>query len=245
MRLYPACAALLLPAFGAAAAPADLSIPKVDPSESILAEYVPEAAPDPQPPPYTILRYNERYDYLADPKNRTDWFDPAKYIPLDAGDPQSYLSFGGELRERYENLHHAGFGAGPAVTLPIFEGGALRGALRAERATYDASVDAYNAAVVGAVREVADQIVSLQSLDKQLQRTDEALKYARTAEDQAEQGFRAGLTDYLSVLNTQAELLVQQRNRAQLVAVQMQTYAALMKALGGGYEEPAGKEAGK
>ena len=114
MRLYPACAALLLPAFGAAAAPADLSIPKVDPSESILAEYVPEAAPDPQPPPYTILRYNERYDYLADPKNRTDWFDPAKYIPLDAGDPQSYLSFGGELRERYENLHHAGFGAGPA-----------------------------------------------------------------------------------------------------------------------------------
>lgn len=106
-------AGLLLPAFGAAAAPADLSIPTVDPSESILSEYVPQAAPDPNPPPYTILRYNERYDYLADPKNRKDFFDPIKYIPLSDSDQQSYLSLGGELRERYENQHQAGFGTGP------------------------------------------------------------------------------------------------------------------------------------
>ncbi|MDB5977692.1 MAG: hypothetical protein JWR07_4452 [Nevskia sp.] len=106
-------AVLLLPVFGAAAAPADLSVPKVDPSESILSEYVPQAAPDPNPPPYTLLRYNERYDYLADPRNRGDWFDPIKYIPLSASDQQSYLSLGGELRERYENLHQAGFGTGP------------------------------------------------------------------------------------------------------------------------------------
>ena len=104
------CAVLLLPVFGAAAAPADLSIPRVDPSESILSEYVPESAPDPNPPPYTLLRYNERYDYLADPKNRTDLFDPLKYIPLSADDQESYLSFGGELRERYENLHNATLG---------------------------------------------------------------------------------------------------------------------------------------
>ncbi|HZR34936.1 MAG TPA: alginate export family protein [Nevskia sp.] len=112
-RLAGICAGLLLPAFGAAAAPADLTIPKVDPSESILSEYVSEAAPDPNPPPYTLLRYNERYDYLADPKNRRDFFDPVKYIPLGSTDPQSYLSLGGELRERYENLHNAGFGVAP------------------------------------------------------------------------------------------------------------------------------------
>ncbi|MDE0854126.1 MAG: alginate export family protein [Nevskia sp.] len=115
-RIAGACAGLLLPAFGAAAAPADLSIPTVDPSESVLSEYVPEAAPDPNPPPYTLLRYNERYDYLADPRNRTDFFDPLKYIPLDSGDAQSYLSLGGELRERYENLHNAGFGSGPGAS---------------------------------------------------------------------------------------------------------------------------------
>jgi len=107
------CLVLMLPAFAVSAAPADLTVPKVDPAESILSEYVAEAAPDPNPPPYTLLRYNERYDYLADPRNRTDFFDPLKYIPLNSGDQQSYLSLGGELRERYENYHNDGLGNGP------------------------------------------------------------------------------------------------------------------------------------
>jgi outer membrane protein TolC len=106
------------------------------------------------------------------------------------------------------------------------------------------AVEAYNSAVINAVHEVADQVTSLRSLDRQLERTDAALASARTADSQAEQGFRAGLTDYLSVLSTQAELLVQQRNRAQIVARQLETYAALMKALGGGFEETQQAQAG-
>ncbi len=128
---------------------------------------------------------------------------------------------------------------GPAISLPIFEGGRLRGNLRAQSAGYDVAVEAYNSAVINAFHEVADQVTSLRSLERQLERTDAALDSAQTAENQAEQGFRAGLTDYLSVLNTQAELLVQQRNRAQIVARQLEAHAALMKALGGGYSEPA------
>ena len=127
---------------------------------------------------------------------------------------------------------------GPAISLPIFEGGRLRGNLRAQSAAYDVAVEAYNSAIINAFHEVADQVTSLRSLNKQLERTDAALASAQTANDQAEQGFRAGLTDYLSVLNTQAELLVQQRNRAQIVARQLEAHAALMKALGGGYSEP-------
>lgn len=126
---------------------------------------------------------------------------------------------------------------GPAISLPIFEGGRLRGNLRAQSAAYDVAVESYNSAVLNAVHEVADQVTSLRSLDRQLERTDAALASATIADQQAQQGFRAGLTDYLSVLNTQAELLVQQRNRAQLVARQLETYAALMKALGGGFSE--------
>ncbi len=133
---------------------------------------------------------------------------------------------------------------GPAISLPIFEGGKLRGNLRAQSAAYDVAVEAYNSAVINAVHEVADQVTSLRSLDRQLERTDAALASARTADSQAEQGFRAGLTDYLSVLSTQAELLVQQRNRAQIVARQLETYAALMKALGGGFEETQQAQAG-
>jgi len=119
-RLFAVAALALLPAAADAApnaatvyaAPDAVTVDAVDPADSILSEYVPQAAPDPNPPPYTLLRYNERYDVLADPRNRHDFFDLVKYIALDADDPQRYLSLGGELRERYENLDNPGFGTG-------------------------------------------------------------------------------------------------------------------------------------
>ena len=40
---------------------------------------------------------------LADPALRTDPFDPIKYIPL-SSDPQTYLSFGLTIRERFESV---------------------------------------------------------------------------------------------------------------------------------------------
>src|SRR5258705_13957168 len=87
--------------------------PRVSPDESVLSEYNPEARPNPNPPPYTLLRFNEDYAYLANPRNRTDPFDPIKYIPLDPDDPKTYLSFGGELRERFEHFTNPRFGVPP------------------------------------------------------------------------------------------------------------------------------------
>lgn len=69
----------------------------------------------PAPPPaYQMLRYNENYSCLANPTNRTDWFDPIKYIPLRPDDPSWYLTFGGELRERFEGNYNPNFGIGGA-----------------------------------------------------------------------------------------------------------------------------------
>ena len=82
----------------------------VQPQDSILAEDVPFGAPNSKPPPYTILRYTERYSYLADPAKRTDHFDEFKYIQLEPDNPESYLSLGGEVRERYEQYHNQAFG---------------------------------------------------------------------------------------------------------------------------------------
>ncbi len=96
------------PTSGGPATP--LLAPPVDPSESILSEYTPQAPPNPKPPPYTLLRFNEDYRYLADPRNRTDLFDPLKYISLNPSDPTRYLSLGGEIRERYEHYTNPGFG---------------------------------------------------------------------------------------------------------------------------------------
>ena len=62
------------------------------------------------PPSYDILRFNEDYSCLSNPAMRTDWFDPIKYIPLRIDDPTWYLTFGGELRERFEAAENPGFG---------------------------------------------------------------------------------------------------------------------------------------
>ncbi|MDR3415039.1 MAG: efflux transporter outer membrane subunit [Nevskia sp.] len=131
------------------------------------------------------------------------------------------------------------YGAGPALTLPVFEGGRLRGNLQAQTAAYDIAVETYNRTVIAALQQVSDQIASLRSLQTQLQRTDEALALAQQAYHQAELGFRAGLSDYLSVLNTQGELLAQQRSRAQIEARRLAAHTALMQALGGGFDDTA------
>jgi len=62
------------------------------------------------PPGYKMLRFDEDYSSLTNSANRTDWFDPVKYIPLRADDPLWYLSFGGELRERVEGNYDPNFG---------------------------------------------------------------------------------------------------------------------------------------
>lgn len=82
----------------------------VPPGDSALAEDVTSGPPNPKPPPYTLLRYTEDYSYLANPANRTDFFDPVKYIPLNTADPASYLSLGGEIRLRFEHYTNQSFG---------------------------------------------------------------------------------------------------------------------------------------
>lgn len=71
-------------------------------------------APESQfvPPAYKILRFNEDYSCLSDPTNRTDWFDPIKYIPLRTNFPDWYLTLGGGLRERFEGNYNPDFGIG-------------------------------------------------------------------------------------------------------------------------------------
>jgi hypothetical protein len=60
-------------------------------------------------PAYSLLRFEEDYRYLRDPARRTDVWDVVKYMPLDP-DRGSYLTLGGELRERLEYYSRPNFG---------------------------------------------------------------------------------------------------------------------------------------
>ena len=55
----------------------------VVPFIALLADDMSTTGEIPSPPPsYKILRFDENYSCLSNPANRTDWFDPIKYIPL-------------------------------------------------------------------------------------------------------------------------------------------------------------------
>src|SRR5260221_10539007 len=64
------------------------------------------------PPPFKKVRYEEDYHYLRDASRRADYLDAIKFIPLSTN-RDSYLTLGGEIRERYEYYHNNLWGRGP------------------------------------------------------------------------------------------------------------------------------------
>lgn len=123
---------------------------------------------------------------------------------------------------------------GPALTLPIFAGGRLRAGLGARAAQYDEAVAQYNATLVQALQQVADQVTDIRGLERQQRDIEEAERSAQRAHDLALRGYRAGLGDYLNVLSAQGTLLAQQERLAALRAERLAAHARLMAALGGG-----------
>ena len=128
-------------------------------------------------------------------------------------------------------------GVTPALRLPLFDGGRLRAQLGGKRADLDTAIAQYNASVLDAVKEAGDAIGSGQSLVRQQREQGEAMAGAETAYALAMQRYGAGLGSYLVVLNAENQVLAQRRLAVDLRARQFDTYLALMKALGGGWND--------
>jgi NodT family efflux transporter outer membrane factor (OMF) lipoprotein len=126
---------------------------------------------------------------------------------------------------------------GPALRLPLFDGGRLRGNLAAKDADYDLALEQYNQTLVDALREVVDQLTSLRSVDAQRVHLDSALATARQTHELALVRYRAGIGSYLQVLTAEAPLLEQQSLQATLRAHELELSINLMRALGGGFED--------
>lgn len=131
------------------------------------------------------------------------------------------------------------WGVGPAVRLPIFDGGRLRANLRGKAAEVDAAIESYNATLVEAVRDAADQLASTQSIARQQVEQRASQAAAEDAYQIARQRYQAGLGNFLQVLDAEALVLAQRRQAVDLAARALDAQAALMRALGGGYSDDA------
>ena len=138
---------------------------------------------------------------------------------------------------RLLDLDSRNLGAGPALRLPLFDGGRLRAQLHGRAADADAAVAAYNGAVLDAVREVADAGATLQALARQQAEAAQALAAASDALALADQRQRAGLGNRLAVLHAETAVLAQRANAVELQARAVDTQIVLMRALGGGWRD--------
>jgi NodT family efflux transporter outer membrane factor (OMF) lipoprotein len=128
-------------------------------------------------------------------------------------------------------------GIGPAIRLPLFDGGRLRAQLKGRQSDLDIAIALYNGVLLDAVKEASDAISSSQSLQRQQQAESKALASAQAAYDTYLARYTAGLTNQLTVLNAESQWLAQRRSAVDLRARELDNRVALMKSLGGGWRD--------
>ncbi len=127
--------------------------------------------------------------------------------------------------------------AGPAVDLPLFHGGALRGAYRGARADYDLAVADYDRTVLTAYQQVADAVTDRGLLARQLAETRAAVTASEEANAIADARYRGGLSNYLDALIVQDRLVQTREALVMTDAAYRSADIALIRALGGGFAE--------
>lgn len=147
----------------------------------------------------------------------------------------------------WEALTAAGIGNAGALahsllaglSLPLFDGGRLRAAVDVQDARLEQSRLAYEAAVLTALEDVENALVGLAGARERAQQLAQAVASAQSTRSIAEYRYRAGLADFLAVLDSERTLLSLQDQLAQATGALATEQVRLYKALGGGWS-PAG-----
>lgn len=161
----------------------------------------------------------------------------------------SLTAFAGVQSLGLSDLLNAGsrvLGIGPAISLPVFDGGRLRGNLGARQAEYDIAVEQYNGTLVTALHDVVDQLVSLRWQAERSVQQQEALRLTQEAYDMATARYRSGVGSYLQVLSAEGQVLQQKQLLIELDTRNRALHLELIRALGGGYvPEPSAASAAR
>jgi len=128
------------------------------------------------------------------------------------------------------------FSVGPAISVPIFTGGRIRSNIRVQDARLQQSVIRYRSAVLSALEETENALVNYSNEQSRRERLENAVRANEEAVTLSNDRYRAGLTDFLSVLDAQRELYANEDLLAQSRTTQTLGLIALYKALGGGWQ---------
>lgn len=133
-----------------------------------------------------------------------------------------------------------GYGAGPLLSLPLFDGGRLRAEYKSSEAQLDGVIAEYNDTVLDAVHQTADQLTRMDSLARQRVDQQQTLTATEDAYRIAEERYRAGLANYLSVLSAETQLLTARKALVDITANQVVARVTLLLAVGGSFDTDSG-----
>jgi NodT family efflux transporter outer membrane factor (OMF) lipoprotein len=134
---------------------------------------------------------------------------------------------------------------GPSATLPLLDFGARDDLSDEAKAQYDQTVANYRSSVLGAYRDVEDNLVALARLADEATTQQNAVIAANRALQQAQYRYSGGIVTYLDVISAQNVALQAELSAADIAARRMDASVLLVKALGGGWESAAGLDLAK
>ena len=127
---------------------------------------------------------------------------------------------------------------GPALQVPIFEGGKLQANLRLTDVREQEAAVGYAKTVVGAMHDVQDALVAVQDEEQRHDLLTMTVGENRIAAGLARDRYVAGLTTFLDVLDADRRLQQNESMLADSTAALSTDAVAVYKALGGGWQEP-------
>ncbi len=125
---------------------------------------------------------------------------------------------------------------GPSVSLPIFEGGALRANVRISKAEAAEAALQYRSTVLKALQDVDNALVSYRTDQNRREALVKTVDANRVTVQLATDSYRKGLVSFITVLDGERQLASTRQQLAQQTVSVTTDLVALYKALGGGWE---------
>lgn len=128
------------------------------------------------------------------------------------------------------------YALGPSITLPIFEGGQLKATLELRKAQQQEAAVTYQRTVLNAWHEVDNALTAYQTEQARRDQLALAVEQNRRALSLAQDRYSQGITDFLSVLTAEENLLSTDQQLTQSTTNVSNDLVTLYRALGGGWE---------
>jgi multidrug efflux system outer membrane protein len=132
----------------------------------------------------------------------------------------------------------------PAISLPIFAGGANVANLDLAKVQKKVQVAQYEKVIQTAFREVADALAARGTLQQQIEAQRALVASSGASYRLSEMRFHSGVDAYLTVLDSQRTLYSAQQGLVSVELTRLQNLVGLYKALGGGWKETNSQVAG-